>query len=335
MRRVLLSLLCVALLTTLAGGVFVWRVLAWRSPENGPPARITVGDAEPFRQVARRLEAAGLIRNAPVFTWLARWRGLDRRVRSGPYELVFGRTAQELLDVLVSGQARVFAVTIPEGLTVDETADLLEHAGLGSAAGFRCLASDAAFLDSLDLPGGHLEGYLFPDTYSFRVGAGPAEIVSRMTRRFFEVFSADDVDAAAAEGMTVDQVVTLASLIEKEAAVPAERGLVSAVFHNRLARGMLLQSDPTAVYGLEGRRGEVTHQDLARKSPYNTYLNPGLPPGPIANPGREALDAALHPAPNVRALYFVSRNDRTHEFSETLEAHQRAVDRYQRRRTPP
>jgi UPF0755 protein len=334
MRRILLSLFCVLLLTTLGAAVYVRHIVSWRSPESGPPVRITIGDAEPFRQVARRLESAGLVRDARVFTWLARLRGLDRRVRSGPYELPFGRTAEELLDVLVSGQARVFAVTVPEGLTVDEIADVLERAGLGSAASFRCLASDAAFLDSLDLPGGHLEGYLFPDTYSFRVGAGPAEILSRMTRRFFEVFTTNDVDAAAAQGLTVDQAVTLASLIEKEAAVPAERGLVSAVFHNRLARGMLLQSDPTAVYGAEGHKGEITHQDLTRRSPYNTYLNPGLPPGPIANPGREAIEAALHPAPNVKALYFVSRNDRTHEFNETLEAHQRAVDRYQRRHAP-
>ncbi|HYC21283.1 MAG TPA: endolytic transglycosylase MltG [Candidatus Bathyarchaeia archaeon] len=334
MRRILLSLFCVLLLATLGAGVYVRSIVNWRSPESGPPVRITVGDAEPFRQVARRLEAAGLVRDARVFTWLARLRGLDRRVRSGPYDLPLGKTAEELLDVLASGQARVFAVTVPEGLTVDETADVLERAGLGSASSFRCLASDAAFLESLDLPGGHLEGYLFPDTYSFRVGAGPAEILSRMARRFFEVFTTNDVDAAAAQGLTVDQAVTLASLIEKEAAVPAERGLVSAVFHNRLAKGMLLQSDPTAVYGVEGRKGEITHQDLARRSPYNTYLNPGLPPGPIANPGREAIEAALHPTPNVKALYFVSRNDRTHEFNETLEAHQRAVDRYQRRRAP-
>jgi len=126
--------------------------------------------------------------------------------------------------------------------------------------------------------------------------------------------------------------VTLASMIEKEAAVPAERGIVSAVFHNRLARGMLLQSDPTAVYGVAGRAGEITRQDILRATPYNTYLHPGLPPGPIANPGRGALQAALHPTPNVTALYFVARNDRTHEFSDTLEAHRRAVDRYQRHR---
>ena len=151
-----------------------------------------------------------------------------------------------------------------------------------------------------------------------------------MTARFREMFTPDLAQSAADRGLTVDQAVTLASIIEKEAAVAAERPTISAVFHNRLKRGMPLQSDPTVLYGVEGSDGRIRSADLVRATPYNTYVIPGLPPGPIANPGRASLEAAVRPADGVTALYFVARNDRTHEFNDTLAAHNRAVNRWQR-----
>jgi UPF0755 protein len=304
-------------------------------PQLAAPALLTVAPGEPLAHVAHRLQQAEVVRSAAAFTLLARVLGLDRRVKSGQYELAGGLSIREVLQVLVGGEAHLIYLTIPEGLTVDETAELLERAGLGSGESFRCLAEDAEFLASLDLPGGHLEGYLFPDTYAFAAGTSQREVVTRMTRRFFEVFSPALVDAAADQGLDVDEAVTLASLIEKETADARERSIVSAVFQNRLARGMPLQSDPTAIYGVDKPSGRITRRDLARRTAYNTYQIVGLPPGPIANPGRASLEAAVHPAANVTALYFVSRNDHTHEFSETLEQHERAVERYQRRRRQP
>jgi UPF0755 protein len=221
-------------------------------------------------------------------------------------------------------------VSIPEGWTVAQIADRLEQAGFGSAARFREIAEDGDFAASLAVPGPRLEGYLFPDTYAFSEKASPEEILGRMVRRFHEMFDERLRDAARQAGLDVHQAVTLASLIEMEAAVPGERPLISAVFRNRLARGMRLESDPTVLYGVERPAGAIRRSDLERTTPYNTYRIAGLPPGPIANPGKASLEAAVHPAPDRSVLFFVARNDFTHEFSRSLRAHRRAVERYQR-----
>lgn len=331
MRRVLLVLVVgggVAAL--LAAALALSFALWWRSPTFAPPLVVEVKRGEPFLALARRLEAADAIANARLFTLLARWRGDDRRVRSGEYELAGNATGPEVLAALVSGKQRLRMVTVPEGLTLEEIAALLERAGFADAARIKALADDRAFVERLGLPAPRLEGYLFPDTYAFESGATPEEIVTRMTARFREMFTAELAQAARERGLTVDQAVTLASIIEKEAAVADERPTISAVFHNRLKRGMPLQSDPTVLYGVAGSDGRIRSADLARATPYNTYVIPGLPPGPIANPGRASLEAAVRPASGVTALYFVARNDRTHEFNDTLAAHQRAVNRYQR-----
>lgn len=329
-RRVVLLLAGGGVLAALAAAFVLYTALWWRSAAFEPPIVVEVRRGEPFLALARRLADAGAIADPRVFTLLARWRGDDRRVRSGEYELSGNATGPEVLDALVSGKQRLRMVTIPEGLTVEQIALLLESAGLGSAERFRALATDQAFLARLALPAPHLEGYLFPDTYAFESGATPEEVVTRMTARFREMFTPDLAQAAADRGLTVDQAVTLASIIEKEAAVAAERPTISAVFHNRLKRGMPLQSDPTVLYGVAGSDGRIRSADLVRATPYNTYVIPGLPPGPIANPGRASLEAAVRPADGVTALYFVARNDRTHEFNDTLAAHNRAVNRWQR-----
>ena len=331
MRRKLLLLLAGGgVLAILAGAVAAWATLLWRSPAFTPPLVVEVRRGEPFLALARRLADADAIADARLFTLLARWRGDDRRIRSGEYELPGGATGPEVLAALVSGKQRLRMVTIPEGLALDEIAVLLERAGFGTPERYRALAADPQFVASLGLPAPHLEGYLFPDSYAFESGATPEQIVGRMTARFREMFTPDLAQAAAERGLTVDQAITLASIIEKEAAVAAERPTISAVFHNRLKRGMPLQSDPTVLYGVPNTDGRIRSADLVRATPYNTYVIPGLPPGPIANPGRASIEAAVRPAEGVTALYFVARNDRTHEFNDTLAGHNRAVNRWQR-----
>jgi UPF0755 protein len=329
-RRLLLLLAGGGALAMLAGTVAAWAALVWRSPAFTPPLVVEVRRGEPFIALARRLADADAVANARLFTLLARWRGDDRRIRSGEYELPGGATGPEVLAALVSGKQILCMVTIPEGLALDEIAVLLERAGFGTAERYRALAADPRFVASLGLPAPHLEGYLFPDSYAFESGTTPEQVVARMTARFREMFTPDLAQAAAERGLTVGQAVTLASIIEKEAAVAAERPTISAVFHNRLKRGMPLQSDPTVLYGVPNTDGRIRSADLVRSTPYNTYVIPGLPPGPIANPGRASIEAAVRPAEGVTALYFVARNDRTHEFNDTLAGHNRAVNRWQR-----
>jgi UPF0755 protein len=230
-----------------------------------------------------------------------------------------------------SGEALVVHVLLPEGATARDLALILERNGLGSAATFTALTRDAAFAHSLGVSADGLEGYLFPDTYLFSPLDTPRNVLGMFVGRFHQMFTADLEAEAHRAGFTVHQIVTLASVIEKETGREDERPLVSAVFRNRLRQGMPLQADPTVIYGIENFDGKLTRKDLETPTPYNTYTEPGLPPGPIANPGRSSLLAALRPA-DVPYLYFVARDDGSHEFNSSLADHNRAVNRYQRSR---
>ena len=317
-----------------AGGAAYW---CWRDLRTGlvPPAGgvlVTIGPGESFRRICERLESAGVVRYGAVLRLWARWQGVDRLVRSGEYRFDRALSPIDVLAVLRSPSAAVHWVTIREGATVADVAAVLAVAGFGGTDHVQCLARDPSFLVDVDVPASGLEGYLFPDTYAFAWSASPEEILRAMVRRFRE-HAAAVAPARAAARMSEAEMVILASVIEKETGAALERPVVSGVFHNRLRIGMALQSDPTAVYG----RTDVarpTAADLKVDNPYNTYRHAGLPPGPICNPGRAALEAAVTPA-QVPYLYFVSRNDGTHEFSATLAAHNRAVARYQRRRGAP
>lgn len=300
-----------------------------RPPGTAPTeVRFAVRDGERFSSIADRLAEAGLIRSPLLFRVRARVAGIDRAIQPGLYRLRGGEPIEELLHALATGVEQT-TVTIPEGRTLHEIAEALAARGLGTADAFLCLADDPAFLLAAGVPGPHLEGYLFPDTYKFNPGASAEEVLSTMVRRFHEQFGAEHHRRAADRGLTVDQVVTLASIVEKETGAATERPLIAGVFDNRLRRGMPLQSDPTVIYGLPAFSGDLTRADLASPSPYNTYVHAGLPPGPIANPGLAALEAVLAPTASPY-LYFVARNDGTHAFSATLAEHNRAVDRYQR-----
>jgi len=316
-----------SLLLLSTAAYWIWQDL--NTPQDPPPggALVSVAPGEAFRLTSARLQAAGVVRHEwPLRLW-ARWKGLDRLVRSGDYRFERPLAPLGVLAMLRSPSAALHRVTIPEGTTFSQVAALLAAAGMGGADLFQCLAHDADLLATLDLPASGLEGYVFPDTYAFAWSMPPEQILTVMVHRFREQTAGLEPRRREAQ-MTVQDMVILGSLIEKEAAAANERAMVSAVFHNRLQLAMPLQSDPTAVYGRD-LRGAPTAADLTVESPYNTYLHPGLPPGPICNPGLAALTAALTPE-RVPYLYFVSRNDGTHVFSRTLEDHNRAVAHFQR-----
>lgn len=318
----------VGFLALLVGAAaWLWRDLHTPVPLPAGGALVSVAPGESFRSVAARLQATGVVRHAWLLRGWARWNALDRSVRSGDYRFVEPLAPVDVLAVLRSPTAALHRITIPEGDTLQQIAALLASAGFGGADAFLCLAQDPNFLLALDMPATGMEGYLFPDTYALAWSMPPDAILRNLVTSFRERTAALQARRSAT-GMSEHEMVTLASLIEKETGAAAERPLVSAVFHNRLDRGMPLQSDPTTVYGRDVG-GAPTAADLAFDSPYNTYLHLGLPPGPICSPGLAALDAALNPAP-VPYLYFVSRNDGTHVFSRTLEEHNRAVAQFQR-----
>jgi UPF0755 protein len=324
-QKLLGSLFLIALIGGISLSVGVRLGLEARGPAQNPPILITVKKGMSLSQLGETLRLASLLREPRLFVLLARWRGMDRNIRSGNYEFNGNATPGEILEALVSGPQKLDFVVIREGLSLRETADALASAGLGEAARFRELAQDAAFAGTLKVPAATLEGFLFPDTYAFAAGATPEEILQHMTERFFTIFTPEMQAEGKALGLDPLQIVTLASLIEKEAAVASERPLISAVFRNRLRRGMKLQSDPTAIYDMQGHTGRVRPRHLDRESPYNTYKIKGLPPGPIANPGKAALEAAVRPAEDRKILYFVARNDRTHVFTRSYREHRRAI----------
>ncbi|MCX5906591.1 MAG: endolytic transglycosylase MltG [Deltaproteobacteria bacterium] len=285
-----------------------------------------------FQDISRILEENGIVRDRRTFYLFARITGAIPKVKAGEYEVNTSMRPNEVLDKLIRGEVIQYPVTIPEGYDIYQIADVLERAKVCNKQLFIAKARDRSLISSLGLEVDNLEGYLFPDTYNFPKGHGEEQIIRQMIARFHSVFRIL-AKRAGQLGLNEREVVILASMIEKEAVDDQERRLISAVFHNRLHRGMALQSDPTAIYGVKtgnAARERITKQDLMKKTPYNTYIINGLPKGPIANPGLKSLEAALYPA-DVNYLYFVSKNDKTHYFSTTLEEHNRAVNRYQRK----
>ncbi len=282
-----------------------------------------------FRWVALKLEEMGVIRDADRFSLLARMRRAVKQIKAGEYEFTTSMSPWRVLDMLIDGRVKEYTVTIPEGYNLKQIAELLASKGLVEREDFLSLAYDREFIESLGLEGNSLEGYLFPDTYRFNKLMGARGIVRKMVDNFNRVYREIEAEATR-QGLSMKEVVTLASIIEKEAKLDEEKPLISAVFHNRLRMGLKLQSDPTVIYGLPSFDGNLRKEDLLTPTPYNTYIISGLPPGPISNPGRASLIAAVRPAP-VDYLYFVSRNDGSHHFSRTLMEHNRAVMIYQKK----
>lgn len=274
------------------------------------------------------LENAGLIKNKYLFYALVIARNAQGNIRAGEYELATSMSPLDIINKLVTGDIISYKVAIPEDFTVLEIAARLVSYRLVDEKQFLSLSKDTKLLAELDIEGRSVEGYLYPETYKFDKSMGPRVIIEEMVRQFRKRFTPAMEKRAKELGMTLHEVVTLASLIGKETGHEKEKPQVSAVFHNRLRKKMKLQSDPTSVYDLESFAGAVKKKHLLRKSPYNTYIIDGLPPSPIANPAIDSLQAALFPA-SVNYLYFVSNNDGSHKFSSSLSAHNRAVLKYQ------
>lgn len=331
MKRALLVLLAIAVVGSVAARYACFLLLERPGSPLAAPVRIDVTPGEPFRSTAAKLEAAGLVPNATALTLWARFTGVDRQLQHGAYQFTEAASPIALVDKMRSGEAMMIHVLLPEGATLHDLASMLEHAGIGPAPRFIALAHDRSFVRSLGIDADCLEGYLFPDTYFFSPLDPPEKVLGAFVARFHKMFTPEMASEADKGGFSVHQVVTLASVIEKETGREGERPLVSAVFRNRLRLGMPLQADPTVIYGIENFNGNLTRKDLETRTPYNTYTESGLPPGPIANPGRSALEAALHPADRPY-LYFVAKDDGTHEFNTTLAEHNRAVNRHQRSR---
>lgn len=285
-----------------------------------------------FGTIAEELEKQGLVRNASFFSVYARLKNERSKVKVGEYLLKTDMAPADILNVLISGKSIERSFTVSEGLNLYEISALYEKEGFGTRDAFWKLSHDKEFIKSLlGEERDSLEGYLFPETYKLTKYTTAKVLIANMVKRFLFVYN-EAIPQGSLPGWTRNQIVTLASIIEKETGAPEERPLISSVFHNRLQKGMRLQTDPTVLYGKAEKIGtfaiNITRADLTTPTPYNTYTITGLPPGPIANPGREALAAAIAPKTSTY-LYFVSQNNGTHIFSSDYESHNKAVKRFQ------
>jgi UPF0755 protein len=331
MKKLLLFLFVLLLLAVGAGAFMYMRVNQPYRGYQGGEQFVDLPSGSGSLAIGQRLVASGVVRDASTFRAALWVSGQGRHLKAGEYRFDRAMTPFEVIDKIARGDVYVINVTFPEGLTIPEMAAIFESHGIGSAASFTDAARHASLIRALDPDAKNLEGYLFPETYALGRRADAAQLVALMVSRFEHVFTPELRQAAAARNLTVRQAVTLASIVEKETARGDERPLVAAVYTTRLRIGMPLQCDPTVIYALTkaGRyAGNIHKDDLSFDSPYNTYRYPGLPPGPIASPGRASLEAALHPA-DADYLYFVSRNDGSHEFARTLDEHNRNVQKFQ------
>jgi len=331
MRRggLLLTGVALALLGAAAAATGLHQALAPSDPDAGELV-FTVAPGEPLGAIARQLEREGLVRSARAVEWIARLRGLDGSLRAGEYALSAAWSPGAILSHLASGQTVSYPVVLPEGFTAAQIGARLASAGLVEAQAFAEAVRDPELIDSLGIQADSLEGYLFPDTYFLPRGLAAGELARILVLPFLAVWREIE-PLAAAQGLSQHEVVTLASIVEKETGVAEERQLVAAVFRNRLLRRMRLESDPTVIYGIADFDGNLRRKDLEDEgNRYNTYRIAALPPGPIASPGAASLRAVVTPAKS-KHLYFVARNDGTHAFSSTFREHARAVERYQKK----
>lgn len=307
---------------------------AYQAGQSLPTPEVTVIIPAPssFATIEEKLASAGVLRADLRFRLLAKLMGVSKGLHPGEYRFPAGITPYQILRQLYKGSSIRHPLTVPEGASLKQIGALLAKEGWTSEVEFRTLTSDPKFIAELGIPIPNLEGYLFPETYLLeRGGFNLRTFLSGMVTQTRKVLEATGATAGLpAYGLSTHQVLTLASIVEKETGLAAERPLIARVFLNRLRQGMRLQTDPTVIYGIKAFNGNLTKLDLMTPSPYNTYLIPGLPPGPIANPGRAAIQAVLAPAPQGDYYYFVSKNDGSHYFSRSLSEHNRAVNRYQR-----
>lgn len=280
-----------------------------------------------LRAVAADLEARRIITSARLFVLYARLRGGDARLKAGPYQLDDGLRPGQILAKMIAGDVYLRLFALPEGYSSYQVAEMLEKRGIFTKESFLAACSDPMLLKEFGIEGPDAEGYLFPGSYNILPGRAERDVVREMIKRQRAVLDGPVDGQARAKGVSRRELLTLASMVEKEAVLPQEKPIIAAVFRNRLKIGMRLQSDPTALYGVRAFAGKVSRADIMNPTPYNTYLIPGLPPGPIGNPGKDAIDAVLNPA-GVPYLYFVARGDGSHQFSSDLPSHNEAVRRF-------
>jgi UPF0755 protein len=326
--------LFVLVLLLVCAGAGAWFYMGVDRPYQGYEAAeqfVDIPQGTGSIAIGKRLADAGVVRDRNRFR-LALWlTGSGRRLQAGEYRFDRPMSARQVAEKIARGDVFVRPITFPEGLTIRQMGALYESKGFGPAQEFTDAATNRTLVRAVDPEATDLEGYLFPDTYKLPRHATAEQLVARMTADFMKALTPELIGKSEARGLTIRQLVTLASIVEKETGDPAERPLVAAVYANRLRIGMGLQCDPTVIYALEraGRyNGNLTRENLQFDSPYNTYRYAGLPPGPIASPGRASLEAAANPA-NVRYLYFVSKNDGSHAFATSLDEHNRNVQEYQ------
>lgn len=319
----------------LASGLWLFRFWLFLKTPAGIDTElryINIADGMTAHKVARLLYDSGVVGSAERFYLLCRLRGVDRQLKAGDYAFHPYSTPENILKEIVTGKALVHRVTVPEGVKLSQLAHIIDREGLAPVEQILNLAGDQHLIRSLGLHVSSLEGYLFPETYFFRKTVTGSDILRTMVEEFWKHLPDEWEKQAESLGMSLHEIVIMASLVEKEAKLDRERPIIAGVFYNRLRSNMPLQSDPTAVYDLPDFSGTITSDHLKRQSPYNTYQRLGLPIGPICNPGEKSLRAALYPEKNPY-LYFVSNNDGTHHFSAFLAEHNQAVLEYRKKRS--
>lgn len=327
MRKLFIVVLIIA--GTISTAEIIRDSLFFFSP-NSTDSSLKIILVEPghFTKTAEMLFKEGLIKDPRRFVLISKLLRLSSSVKVGEYEVRMDMSPFQMLRVLTSGKSVLHAVHIPEGYNIDQIADDLAEKKLVVREEFVKLSRDPHMAHLLGISEKTLEGYLYPETYSFTHFTGDRVILKTMVDKFKEVYNREIKFGADKQNMSLHDVVTLASIVEKETGAPEERPVISSVFHNRLRLGMKLQSDPTVIYGKVGDKKNITRKDLVTSTPYNTYTLKGLPTGPICNPGKEALLAAIEPVES-KYLYFVSMNNGNHVFSKTYVEHQKAVLKYQ------
>lgn len=314
----------------------IWKGCTEPVSETGKNKTVLIPTGSTFSSAAEQLETEGLIKSKRAFYCLAWLKDATTRIKAGEYEFSPTQTPLEILDYLVQGKVCQYMVTIPEGYTLFQIDDLLANAKLISSDSFLDAARDKNILRTLGIKADSAEGYVYPDTYKLTKNATPHEMLSTFVNHFWEVWNSEEFSRRTEEiGVQIHDIVTIASIVEKETMQSRERPLIACVFWNRLKKNMPLQADPTVYYGIlvetKVKKRHIGWKDLKKGTPYNTYFYEGLPMGPISNPGKESIRAALYPS-KKDYLYFVSQNNGTHCFSRTLVEHNEAVNKYQRQR---
>ncbi len=332
MKKAVLTIALLLALAGIGGFVLVSRVDEPFRSYPGEFQDVVIPAGASPRAIGQQLVEAGVIRDELTYRLTLYMTDQARHLKAGEFRFDRPMTPREVVDKVARGEFDLVSITFREGLTIADMAGVFETQGFGTADGFKTAAKNAALVSDIDPAADDLEGYLFPDTYRVSRHVDADGMVKAMVDRFGKALTPELREAARAKGYSVRQLVTLASIVEKETGAPVERPLVSAVYTNRLKIGMGLQCDPTVIYALQraGKYdGNIRKDDLSFDSPYNTYRYAGLPPGPIAAPGQGSLEAAAHPDETVDYLFFVSKNDGTHAFAHSLDEHNRNVQKYQ------